>query len=332
MPHGYHRAQRLVPCDEDSNGLYEGPGERRDGRPVHGRRCLVVCALGASIVHDDPDGNNTLPAEAETMCRDLSLASEARIGSKKESSSLSRPSETQTLSASQHSKPSAIAGPSTATEQSMIDVLEKRRGTGLVFPTEFIPPSSTIKPTELFLGKATYARLTRYIHRSDPRCILIFTDGACLNNGKANPRAGWALVHGPGFTGQPAQVASGRLENKGPYGDAGIQSNNRAELRAVIAALRLRHWTVEGFNNIVIATDSEYVAIGATQWVKAWVKNGWRTSGKEEVKNKDLWEALLGEVERWQAEGLSIQFWRIRREWNKDADAAAKKAAQEPEA
>lgn len=170
--------------------------------------------------------------------------------------------------------------------------------------------------------------IIRYVHRDDPRAALIYTDGACLNNGQPNPRAGWAFVHGPGLENNPA-IAAGRLESKGPFGDESIQSSNRAELRAVIAALRFRHWTGEGFRTMTIATDSEYVVEGSTKWAKTWVKNDWKTSGNAAVKNKDLWEMLLGEVERWKDEGLSIRFWRIPRDWNKTADAAAKKAASE---
>lgn len=162
--------------------------------------------------------------------------------------------------------------------------------------------------------------------------MLIFTDGACLNNGKPNPKGSWAFVHGPGLTGQPALIASGRLENEGPFGDPSVQSNNRAELRAVIAALRFRDWTSDGFNTVIIANDSEYVTTGATEWARSWMRNGWRTASNEDVKNKDLWGMLLGEVERRYDEGLSIQFWRIPRDLNKVADAAAKKAAAEGEA
>ncbi len=103
-------------------------------------------------------------------------------------------------------------------------------------------------------------------------------------------------------------------------------------MRAVIAALRFRAWDGEGFKTIVIATDSEYVTQGSTEWVQTWIRNGWQKNDKTEVKNKDLWEALLGEVERLQERGVSIQFWRIRRDWNKVAHAAAKKAAERDEA
>lgn len=127
-------------------------------------------------------------------------------------------------------------------------------------------------------------------------------------------------------------VISRRLENHGPFrGPAESQTNNRAELRAVIAVPRFRHWSDpgEGFKSNVVATDSEYVVKGATKWAKGWMKNGWKTSTGGAVKNKDLWELLLGEVERWHDEDLKVMFWRIGRDLNSVADAAAKKAAEE---
>lgn len=71
---------------------------------------------------------------------------------------------------------------------------------------------------------------------------------------------------------------------------------------------------------------------GSTKWAKTWVKNGWVKRGGGGVKNKDLWEALLGEMERYKDEGMAIQLWSIPREWNTVADAAAKEAAAEEEA
>lgn len=117
------------------------------------------------------------------------------------------------------------------------------------------------------------------------------------------------------------------MEKEGPFGDASVQSSNRAELRAVIGALRFRDWAGEGFRTVVIATDSEYTAEGCTKWIKTWIKKGWKTSTWADVKNRDLWEMLLGEVERYKQKGLDIHFWRIPREWNSIADAAAKKGA-----
>ncbi|KAH8749552.1 ribonuclease H-like domain-containing protein, partial [Diaporthe sp. PMI_573] len=146
-----------------------------------------------------------------------------------------------------------------------------------------------------------------------------------------DPRSGWAFFQGESINGVPLMV-SRRLENQGPWGDEGGQTSNRAELRAVLAALRFRIWRGEGFKTIVFATDSSYVVDGATQWVKTWVKNSWRTKsgmggGDADVENKDLWEMLLGECEKANTMDLAIQFWKIPCKWNTLADQAAKKAA-----
>lgn len=82
---------------------------------------------------------------------------------------------------------------------------------------------------------------------------------------------------------------------------------------------------------MTIATDSEYVVEGSTKWARTWLRNDWKTSAGSDVKNKDLWQMLLGEVERWAEEEFSIQFWQIPRDWNQVADAAAKKAALKDE-
>ncbi|KAK4104137.1 hypothetical protein N658DRAFT_244234 [Parathielavia hyrcaniae] len=50
---------------------------------------------------------------------------------------------------------------------------------------------------------------------------------------------GWAFWHAHGPSGNKL-VAAGRLEKKGPFGDDSIQTSNRAELRAIIAALGFR--------------------------------------------------------------------------------------------
>ncbi|OQE22121.1 hypothetical protein PENFLA_c013G09265 [Penicillium flavigenum] len=177
---------------------------------------------------------------------------------------------------------------------------EPRAGTGRVFPTKFNPSNPSNTPQMLFPLRRTENAappVYRFIRRNDETQFLIYTDGACLGNGGANPRA------------------------EHP------QTSNRAELRAVIAAMRFRVWTGEGCRCLVIATDSEYVVEGMTKWVKGWIRNNWKTSSGAPVKSKDLWECLLGEVERWDENGMRIQFWRIPREWTTEADQHAKVAA-----
>ncbi len=43
---------------------------------------------------------------------------------------------------------------------------------------------------------------------------------------------------------------------------------------------------------MAIYTDSKYVKDGIESWITNWKKNGWKTSTKKIVKNKELWMQL----------------------------------------
>ncbi|KAL3470223.1 ribonuclease H-like domain-containing protein [Aspergillus californicus] len=202
-----------------------------------------------------------------------------------------------------------------------------------VIPTKYTPPNASDTPQTLFppgLSNRAIPPVLRFLHATDTQQFLIYTDGACLDNGQANPRAGCSFVYRPST--QHPEVhgyTRFRLENQGPTGEVYPQTSNRAELRAVIAALRFRYWPGEGCNSLVIATDSEYVVEGVTGWIRGWLRRGWKTSTGAAVKNRDLWERLLGEIEEKNGRGMQVTFWRIPREWNTEADRHAKHAATE---
>ncbi|BCS30180.1 uncharacterized protein APUU_80483A [Aspergillus puulaauensis] len=205
---------------------------------------------------------------------------------------------------------------------------------GRFFPTPFKPPQTTDTPQSLFVPGMNYKAtppVHRFINRTDSSQFLIYTDGACLNNGQVNPRAGCSFVFKPASTHEVVAHVAMRLEKKGPTGERHPQTSNRAELRAALAALRFRFWPGEGFDTLVIATDSAYMVNGATSWIRGWARNGWKTSAGASVKNRDLWECLIDEAERFHHYGMKVRFWRIPRECNTQADRRAKEAAAEPE-
>ena len=103
--------------------------------------------------------------------------------------------------------------------------------------------------------------------------IEIFTDGAC----KGNP--------GPGGWG--AWLRCGPHE-KELFGGEMLTTNNRMELLAVIRALE----SLKRPSRARIATDSQYVQKGISEWIKGWKARGWRTASKAPVKNVDLWQEL----------------------------------------
>ncbi|KAL4922555.1 ribonuclease H-like domain-containing protein [Aspergillus aurantiobrunneus] len=107
------------------------------------------------------------------------------------------------------------------------------------------------------------------------------------------------------------------------------KTSNRTELCAVIAALQFRAWYGEGCKRLVIAADSEYVVEGATSWVHAWLRRAWKTSTGAAVKNRDLWEYLLGWIAELNSSGMEVKIWRVPRELNAEADHHARLAASE---
>jgi ribonuclease HI len=103
--------------------------------------------------------------------------------------------------------------------------------------------------------------------------IEIYTDGSCLEN---PGNGGWAAIINN----------NGKIEKIS--GNEKNTTNNRMELLATINALK----KIKSNNQIQIYTDSQYVKLGITEWINTWIKNKWKTSKKEEVKNKDLWIEL----------------------------------------
>ena len=108
--------------------------------------------------------------------------------------------------------------------------------------------------------------------------VVIYTDGGC--HGNPGP-GGWGVV----------VIADG--EAKEASGGEKLTTNNRMELTAAITALSIVSNTPSfSGRKIEINTDSQYVKNGITGWVAGWKKNGWKTSAKKDVLNKDLWEKL----------------------------------------
>ena len=103
--------------------------------------------------------------------------------------------------------------------------------------------------------------------------ITIYTDGSCLTNPGSG---GWAAIINEN---NKKKIISGNEKNT---------TNNRMELLAPINALR----EIKSGPKIKIYTDSQYVKNGITEWINTWLSNDWKTSKKEDVKNKDLWIEL----------------------------------------
>lgn len=108
--------------------------------------------------------------------------------------------------------------------------------------------------------------------------IYAYTDGAC--SGNPGP-GGWGVL-------LLAREAGAVVKERTLQGGEAMTTNNRMELLAAISALE----ALARPSEIVIVTDSAYVKNGVTEWIHGWKRNGWRTAGRDPVKNADLWQRL----------------------------------------
>lgn len=107
------------------------------------------------------------------------------------------------------------------------------------------------------------------------RHLEIYTDGAWSSKSKMG---GWALVV---------------VENDEViYTDSGYEpysTNNRMELKAILTALQITDSIESSRTKVTIYTDSAYCHNTFNdRWYLNWLKNGWKTADKKDVKNQDL--------------------------------------------
>lgn len=117
--------------------------------------------------------------------------------------------------------------------------------------------------------------------------LEIFVDGACSGNPGAG---GWGFV----------VVANKEAIFEQNGCGEGFTTNNIMELTAIREALTFAintrdifHWT-----GVCVYCDSAYCVNGLTQWIEGWKRNGWLTSAKQPVKNKELWQQIDALVQR----------------------------------
>lgn len=118
--------------------------------------------------------------------------------------------------------------------------------------------------------------------------VEIYTDGSCSGN--------------PGVGGWGALLRYDSTERE-ISGAALLTTNNRMEMMAAISALQ----ALKRSCRVELYTDSKYLRTGITQWLPAWKKNGWKTKGRQPVRNRELWETLEKAAERHQVQWHWVQ-------------------------
>lgn len=121
------------------------------------------------------------------------------------------------------------------------------------------------------------------------KVVDIYTDGACSGN---PGKGGWAAI-----------LIYNGVEKK-LSGGAPDTTNNRMELLAIIEGLRALKESCE----VNLYSDSAYSLDAFNKgWIEEWQKNKWKNSSKQDVKNKDLWTALLIEVKKHKLNWIKVK-------------------------
>lgn len=125
------------------------------------------------------------------------------------------------------------------------------------------------------------------------KVLRIYTDGGCSGNQSAKNFGGWGAILE--FAGHQKEL----------YGGEADTTNNRMEMTALLEAFR----AIKKEGQVIeVYSDSSYLMdCFRKKWYQNWQRNGWKTSAKKPVENRDLWEALLPYIDLHQ-----ITFYRVK--------------------
>ncbi|OSS47480.1 hypothetical protein B5807_07427 [Epicoccum nigrum] len=158
--------------------------------------------------------------------------------------------------------------------------------------------------------------------KRDEFSFVVYIDGACRDNGASDARASYGVYFGP----NSAYNTNGLLQAEAP------QTSTRAEIEALAAALEVIKRLCKDdlkLQQIKIATDSAYLVDAMSLHIEGWIeKDGVGSRGKPvaHFERLKMLHEMLDEMEFGDDGGIEVEFWRVDRGMNKEADALANAA------
>ena len=120
--------------------------------------------------------------------------------------------------------------------------------------------------------------MDNFVIRKNPKpytnepSISVYTDGACSNNGRPNAKAGFGVWFGENDPRNSSESFTG------------TQTNNVAELLAIIKALTILREDIEGGREVKIFSDSSYAIRCCTTYGEKCSKKNWTQRKKGETR------------------------------------------------
>lgn len=123
--------------------------------------------------------------------------------------------------------------------------------------------------------------------------LRIYTDGGCAGNQSKTNFGGWGAVLEYG------------QHQKELHGGAKDTTNNLMEMTALLEAFKA---IKKSGQTIEVFSDSSYLMdCFRKKWYVNWQKNGWKTSKKEPVEHREIWEQLISYLDV-----HNISFYRVK--------------------
>ena len=145
--------------------------------------------------------------------------------------------------------------------------------------------------------------------------VMVYTDGACPNNGKNGAKAGIGVWWNYGHK----LNVSARVK-----GDK--QTNNVGEIQAIIKAIELAI-EVKSLKKLQINTDSQFTIDSITKWMPGWKRKNWKKADGKDVVNKEDFIVLDRVNSDAKAHGIEINWQHVKGhagiEGNEEADKLA---------
>ena len=144
----------------------------------------------------------------------------------------------------------------------------------LCFQKKFIILNNLTR-TDFITIKSDTDELHQIVTVTNTDIVKVFTDGACSNNGKVGAKAGIGIYFGD----NDSRNVSKKIDGK--------QTNNTAELSAIIEVFHICRDDIENGKKIMIYSDSTYSIRCCGEYGEKCSKNGYRNK-KGFVPNHEL--------------------------------------------
>jgi ribonuclease HI len=148
--------------------------------------------------------------------------------------------------------------------------------------------------------------------------IAIVISGVSHKTTEGTIRAGYGVFFGEGS----------KFNTKGVVDPSQKQTSKTADITAALKSLEgldeVRNSV--GLMEVVIITDSDYLVKSMCEYVRKWVKNGFKTDKGKKLENQELLRSLNERIEELEEEMIEVKFWQVGSSMVEKAEGLVKEA------